>query len=214
MQRGFTWLILLPLILLLTGLGIWFNLRQTQTLSKVTSNVRLSVAASALPQAQPAFVSSELGFKLDSFGLEVRTDSEAEFNKRGNGDFRKNFQGYVGYEPAPVIGAVVILDQDKNYERAPLSIWVFANPDNINPPVWYTRYWYYPFVWGDFSYDTKAKAAPVEIATVSGQVANSATIDYQPNKPKFYLLPKDGKMYLFRVVGTGENILNSFKFLN
>ncbi|MDD5415506.1 MAG: hypothetical protein PHE48_00700 [Candidatus Daviesbacteria bacterium] len=144
----------------------------------------------------------------------AKDDSEDEFNKRGNGDFRKNFKGYVGYEPGKFLGAAVVLDKNNDYEQNPFTVWVFNNPQNLSIDNWYKNYWYYPFVWGDFTYSGKVVLAPKEEATISGQPAKSGVIDYQPGKPKFIYVAKDGKMYLFRVIGeTGNQILSTFKFL-
>ena len=48
--------------------------------------------------------------------LIAKEDSEEEFNQRGNGTFRKNFTGYVGYEPGKFLRAVVVLDNENDFE--------------------------------------------------------------------------------------------------
>jgi|SRR3989344_3089328 len=145
--------------------------------------------------------------------LTVKEDTEEEFDKRGNGDFRKNFKGYVQYEPGKFLGAVVALDKDQKYETNPFTVWVFDNENNFTIDQWYQKYWYYPFVWGDFTSKGKIELAPKDEATISGEIAQSGIIDYQPGKPKFVYLAKDQKMYLFRIIGeTGDKILYSFTF--
>ncbi|MBU1031408.1 hypothetical protein KKE03_00570 [Patescibacteria group bacterium] len=163
------------------------------------------------------YTNQSLGFTFTyPKGLTLKEDSEEEFNKRGNGDFRKNFKWYVGYEPGEFLGAVIILDQDSSYDTNPFTVWVFGNPNNLTIDTWYKNYWYYPFVWGDFTYTGKFTLAPKEEATISGQMGKSGIIDYQPGQPKFIYVAKEGKMYLFRIIDdanhTGDQILSSFKF--
>jgi len=127
--------------------------------------------------------------------------------------FRKNFKGYVTYEPGKVLGIVAVLDKANSYDTNPFTLWVFDNPNDLSIDEWYKNYWYYPFVWGDFTYKGKFELAPNTEATISGQMARSGVIDYQPGKPKFVYLSKDKKMYLFRIIGEdGNKILSSFNF--
>lgn len=144
----------------------------------------------------------------------VKEDSEEEFNQRGNGNFRKNFKGYVGYEPGEFLGAVVVLDQTGSFDTNPFTLWVFDNPGDLTADGWFDKYWYYPFVWGVFDYSSKGHIALEKEATVSGEAAKYKVISYQPGNPKFVYLSKDKKMYLFRVIGnTGDQILSTFRFL-
>ena len=167
---------------------------------------------------QPEFnhySNSGLGIEF-SYGkdLTVKEDSEDDFNKRGNGDFRKNFTGYVGYEPGKVLGAVAVLGKDRNYDTNPVSVWAFDNPDNLIPDGWFDKYWYYPYLWGVFDRTSKGHVALDKEATISGQPAKYKIVSYQPGKPKFVYMSKDQKMYLLRVIGeAGDKILSSFKFL-
>lgn len=167
---------------------------------------------------------TDVKYRNDQLGFEftvpakdflVGKDSEEDFNKRGNGDFRKNFSRYVGYEPAKVLGAVVILGKDQSFDEAPLTIWVFENSENLSAGAWYDKYWYYPFIWGDFDY-SKERIKPQEIATISGQLGKYGIVTYRPSKPKFIYLPFMEKIFLFRVLtedGVGDQILSTFKFL-
>lgn len=162
------------------------------------------------------YTNQQLGFEFKHPSeLSVKEDSEEEFNKRGNGDFRKNFKGYVQYEPGKLLGAVVVLDKDGNFDTNPFTVWVFDNSDDLSIDEWYKSYWYYPFVWGDFTYIGKTVLAPKDEATVSGKVGKSGIIDYSAGKPKFVYLSLDKKMYLFRIIGnSGEQILASLKLLS
>lgn len=206
-MRGFAAVpVLLALALLAAGLITYFNLSGSK-----------NTLVKPVPQTEssPIYKSEKLGFELQySEDLQVLEDSEEEFNKRGNGDFRKNFSFYVGYEPGEFLGAVVVLDKNNSYDTNPFTVWVFNNDSNLTIDKWHHNFWYYPFVWGDFTYSGKFILAPKDEATVSGQMGKSRSIDYREGKPKFIYVSKDQKMYLFRIIGQkGEEILTSFKFL-
>lgn len=158
------------------------------------------------------YTNNQLGLEFKySKNLKVIVDSEEEFDKRGNGEFRKNFTNYVTYPPAEFIGGIVVLDETSSYETNPLTIWVFSNSNNLEVEQFYENYWYYPFVWGDYTL-RRNDVAPVNEATISGMLAKSGVVDYQPGKPKFAYLSKGRKMYLFRVIGeSGDKILQTVK---
>ncbi|OGE18599.1 hypothetical protein A2967_02645 [Candidatus Daviesbacteria bacterium RIFCSPLOWO2_01_FULL_41_32] len=164
---------------------------------------------------QPEFNSysnSGFGFNYEK-NSSVKEDSEEAFNKRGNGNFRKNFSGYVGYEPGRLLGAVVVLDKSGSYDINPFSVWIFENDKNLTIQQWFQDYWYYPFVWGVFDKTSKGHITLDQEATISGQAAEYKIITYQPGSPKFMYVAKDGKMYLFRIIGdAGDKILSSLKF--
>lgn len=155
-----------------------------------------------------------IGFSY-SKELSVKGDSEGEYNKRGNGDYRKNFMGYVGYEPGVVLGAVVVLDKSDQYDINPFSVWVFDNPNNLSAENWFSKYWYYPYLWGVFDYTSKSHVALDQEATVAGKISSSKVVAYQLGSPKYVYISNNGKMYLFRVIGSiGEQILAMIKFVN
>lgn len=211
MQKGSVLPFILIIVVLVLAAGIAtysssYFLKQTKPLTQV-------VTAPATPQLK-IYTNSSLGFEFQDVGLTVQQDSEEEFNQRGNGNFRKNFAYYVTYQPAEVLGIVAVLDEQKSYETNTLTIWVFDNPDNLTIEKWYEKYWYYPFVWGDYT-SRRDNVAPVKEATISGILAKSGIVTYRAGEPKFVYLSKNGKMYLFRVIGeAGDKILESFKFLN
>ncbi|MBI2595242.1 hypothetical protein HYW46_00715 [Candidatus Daviesbacteria bacterium] len=186
-------------------------------LSKTFLNPKPSEAIQKTEEKTYTSKSSDFELKYSS-PLEAMEDKESEFNKRGNGDFRKNFSGYIGYEPGKVLEAMVVLGRDKSFENAPFTVWVFENLDGLDEQGWYKRYWYYPFLWGDFDVATNVHVFPKDEATISGRVSKSAVVYYQPGKPRLMLLSKDGKMYLFKVFTDsaaktdGEKILADFKF--
>lgn len=213
MQRGF---LLIPLVIaagLVALSGVIYY--RYADIKQVEKGKEVSVSSSPVPEeTEKVYLNSNLGFELNySKGLEVKEDSEEDYNKRGNGDFRKNFTGYVQYAPAEFLGAVSVLGDNKDFDRPPLTIWVFDNPSNLTAEGFYNEYWYYPFLWGMFNPPDKKKDAPVLEATISGKLAKGAEISYQINSPKYFYLSEGGKMYLFRVFKEGEEVLGSFKFL-
>ncbi len=200
-------LVLLGLLVILAGGYFYFtssNHLQTPVSPAISSNNK-----------QATYTNQALGFKFEyGRNLTAKEDTEELFNKRGNGEFRKYFKEYVRYEPGKFAGAVAVLDQQASYDTNPFTVWVFENPNNLSIDNWYKNYWYYPLNWGDFTYKGKVELAPKIEATVSGQLGKTGVIDYQPGKPKFVYVSKDGKMYLFRVIGEeGEKVLSTFKFL-
>lgn len=215
MQKGFSpilWLILLAIII---SIAVFASPIIKQKNSQVP-NISIPSPVKSLKKEPNIYSNKDLGveFSYEGDSLVAKEDTEEVFNKRGKGDFRKNFKGYVGYEPGKFLGAVVVLEEEGNYEINPFSVWLFDNPDELSIDKWHHDYWYYPFVWGDFTSEGKFIRAPQEEATVSGQTGKSGIIEYQPGKPKFIYISKEGKMYLFRIIGEdGDKILATFKFL-
>lgn len=213
MQKGSA----LPLvILLIVILGLIGGLYFFQT--NVTKESPAKVLIPPVSENKNVtFTSHEFNFQFEyPKDLSVKEDSEEGFNERGGGNFRKNFTYYVTYPPAKVLGAIVVLDETGSYETNPFSIWVFENLDNLTIDQWSEKYWYYPFLWGDFDV-TKHKVAPHKQATVSGQMAQYSVVDYRPGQPKFIYIKNSEKMYLFRLINDPQNsadkILESFKLL-
>ncbi len=217
-QSGFAQpLLVIAAIIILITAGVYFY--QASRGIKPFQTIKLTVSK------QPEFktyTNTDLGFEFQySKTLNVKVDSEEEFNKRGNGDFRKNFKGYVGYEPGKFLGAVAVLDKTNSFDSSPFTIWMFNNDNNLTIDKWFENYWYYPYLWGVFDYTSKSHVTPDSEATVSGQLAKYKIVSYQPGKPKFVYVSKDQprldrgqKMYLFRIIGeTGDKILSTFKFL-
>lgn len=210
MQRGFAQLLLLLAIFAAAAFaGVYFYQSPKE---------KPSLQSPRLTEKQPElndYSGTDLGFRFEYLkDLIVEKDSEEEFNKRGNGDFRKNFKGYVGYEPGEFLGAVAVLEKLEEYDTNPFSVWVFNNNNNLLVEQWFKDYWYYPYLWGVFDYTSKGHVTPDQEATISGQLAKYKIVSYQPNSPKYLYLSKDKKMYLFRIIGeAGDQILSSFKFL-
>lgn len=208
MQKGFAALLLLIAVLVIGGVGAYIYLNQT-------SSKDIPFQPSDQKETLKIYQNEKLGFQFEYNNkiFKVQEDSEDEFNKRGNGDFRKNFTYYVTYQPAEVLGIVVVLDESNSYETNPLTIWVFNNPNNLTIEKWYLNFWYYPFVWGDYT-ERRNNVAPINEATISGQIAKSGVVDYQPSSPRFIYLSRNDKMYLFRIIGqVGNQILSTFKLL-
>lgn len=209
MQKGSAQLLLIFIFVIIIFGGVYFY----QSTIKESYLQNPNFTTSKQPESN-GYLNSDFGFGFKySKDLILKVDSEEEFNKRGNGDFRKNFKGYVGYEPGKFIGAVAILDKTNSFETNPFTVWVFENQDNLTVDSWFNKYWYYPFIWGVFDYTSKGHIALDQEATISGQLAKSKVVSYQPGQPKFIYVAKDKKMYLLRVIGnTGNIILSSFKF--
>ncbi|MBI2019586.1 hypothetical protein HYS95_02900 [Candidatus Daviesbacteria bacterium] len=213
MQKGSAHLLLILLsVLVISVAAVFFYTNQNKAQKFLNVSPVASVAEKKVENQQPKYSDADLGFEFTySKDLTVKKDSEEEFNKRGNGDFRKNFKGYVGYEPAKFLGAATVLEKNENFETNPFSIWVFENLSELSIDKWFDNYWYYPFVWGVFDYASKTHIALEQEATISGQPAKSKVVSYQPGKPKFVYISKDQKMYLFRIIGEeGERILSTF----
>lgn len=209
MQKGFVQTVTIFLFVLISLVGIIYFYPSKKSNSNDVSNSDLPIIVNSKDYSSP------LGFNLKySKNFLIKEDSEEEFNKRGNGNFRKNFEGYIRYEPGDFLGAVVVLDKEDNFDINPFTVWIFYNPSDLSIDDWYKKYWYYPFVWGDFTQRGKIELAPKDEATVSGQIGKSEVIDYQPGKPRFIYLSQNRKMYLFRIIGSeGDSILTSFQFL-
>lgn len=220
MQKGSAQLFLI-IVLIVAVAGIFFYQLSKGNYDLKTSEVLVPKKDVSKKDPGESFT-SELGFEFKySKDLTVKVDSEEEYSKRGTGasndgpvgDYRKNFKGYVGYEPPKFLSAMVVLEKEEDYGTNPFSLWVFENSNNLTKEAWFDRYWYYPFLWGVFDYTSKGHVALDAEATISGQLAKYKIVSYQQGKPKFLYISKDQKMYLFKVIGEkGENILNSFNF--
>lgn len=218
MQKGFAHLFLILGILVILSivlLGGYFILTGNKSSQSHTSQIPI-LQKPVLDNIE-TYSNKNLGIGFDySKDYEVVEETEEEFSERGNGNFRKNFTGYVGYAPGETLGSVVVLDESSDYENAPLSIWVFSNSEALTPESWYKQYWYYPYIWGDFT--SRANLiAPTLAATVSGQLGGYNIVDYREGKPQFTLIPFGDKMYLFKFPTQNkpeevEEILESFKF--
>lgn len=210
-QKGFAQPFLIIAVLILVAFGVY---RLTTPLS--TSNPPSTLSSPTVPDVSEFnnYSNESLGFLFKhAKNLAVKQDSEEEFNKRENGDFRKNFKGYVMYEPAQVLGAVTVLEKDNSFDLAPFSVWVFDNSEQLNSSQWFEKYWFYPYLWGVFSEPDKGHIRPEKEATVSGQTVKYSVVSYQPGSPKYILISQNQRIYLLRVVGgEGEKILQSFKF--
>lgn len=214
-QKGFALAFILVFIALMIAVsaGVYYLIGKSVTSKKGINDSRKYITVEKALNLK-TYDNQNLSFQLTyPKDLILKEDTEEEFDKRGNGDFRKNFRRYVQYEPGKFLGGVVVLDKSNSFDTNPFTLWVFDNPNDLTIDGWYKNYWYYPFVWGDFTYTGKVELAPKEEATISGQMAKSGVIDYQPGKPKFVYVSKDKKMYLFRIIREGDKVLPSFKFL-
>jgi len=209
MQRGSVQLLLVLLAVVIIFGGLYFY-QNKKSVKVLQSPKQTSVKQSDFND----YSSTDLGFEFQyNKDLTVKVDSEEEFNKRGNGNFRKNFKGYVGYEPGEALGTVAVLGKTGSFDDSPFAVWVFNNDKNLTIEQWFNNYWYYPYLWGVFDYTSKSHVALDTEATVSGQPAKYKIVAYQPGSPKYLYLSNNGKMYLFRIIGNaGDQILSTFKF--
>lgn len=178
----------------------------------------LTTSAPHLTTTNPikTYTDSNSGFSFDYPSIfVVQQDSEDAYSKRNNGDNRKNFSGYVQYQPGTVLSAISLLGSDNSFENSPFSVWVFDNPNNLSEAAWFNKYWYYPFMWGQFNPPEKMPLAPTKEMTINGNVVKYGTVDYQKGSPRYFYIPQSGKMILIKVSTTsnevGINILKTFK---
>jgi len=220
MQRGSVLPIILVLILVLSvGVGAFFvQYSRTDMTSEAAVQV---VKPEATPSAKPDYqeiIDEVIGltFKMP-LNFNLVTETEEEYFKRANGQIRKNFNYYVLYNPAEFAEAFYVLPEaENNLDKAVLTVWVFQNPENLDAEKFYGKYWYYPFVWGDFT-AAKNKIAPESIELVDGKEGQFGVVDYRDGKPKFMYLPIRDKNLMLQIQYpdgnlTAKEILQSFKF--
>lgn len=217
-ERGFTHLFVILLgILLIGGLVIGGSFYFKAKTSKETALVKQTSSSPVEPTEQELIYRTFL-FKFSiPRGYSVQIDTEEDFYKRSKGDFRKNFTNYIGYPPPKFVDAYALLDSSKDFENSPFVIWIFDNPENFTIEKWFDEYWYYPFVWGDFTERRKA-FEPVNEIQIGEQIGKYGIVTYRPDSPKFIYLSLNGKMYMFRILNNNasleKQVLESFKFLN
>lgn len=216
-QNGFAGIFWLAISLSFVGLLVWLFSIKPAPQTKLT---------------QPTVSATNTELKYSDQNLNLRfsypskyklvEDNEQTFIKRGNTDFRKNFTSYVGYAPPDPISAITLQDpgllERDSFDKAPFLIWVFDNPDDLSGKDWYERYWYYPFMWGVFTFSQKSQSAPKLENLVSGQLAWKGAVSYQEGSPEYIYLSSNKKMYLIRILATldslsKDEILQSLKLL-
>lgn len=217
MQKGFAHLLLLSIFALavLAASGAYLFIFKNKPAGVIQNRMVPPVPPTKEQIKQSNIYKNDLlGFEFTiPEGFLVKEENEEDFHKRSNGDMRKNFAYYVKYPPADFVASLYVLGEDGGYDKAPLSVWVFENPDNLDAQAFYKKYWYYPFVWGEYSSGDKNKIAPdAKFMVGSAEGTGSAVLDLDP-KTKFIYLEKADKMYLFRVTGDND-IPADFKFLN
>lgn len=217
-QSGFAALLTLILIIVIAA-ATYIVGKQLLPLMFTKKTVEV---VQVLPRpSQNVYYDKEVGFefKFPSSGYSIIDDDEEKFSSHAKAQFRKNFTGYVGYEPPQFVKGLIVKANDSahpdQFEPVPLTLWIFDNPKSFSIDQWYQRYWYYPFVWGQFAQPQKGKSSPVNISSVSGQLSKSNIISYRPGSPKFVYLSHNSKIYLFRIMDDsfkkiGEEILTSF----
>lgn len=221
MQRGSVLPIILILIVLAgLGIGVYFlQNSRTNTISEASSPVQKAFSKpSASPQDETVNIENiGLSLKL-STGFDFIEESEEKYFKRANGNIRKNFNYYVQYDPAGFSESFYIVPEgETDLDKAILSAVVFENPDNLDPMQFYKEYWYYPFVWGDYT-SRRNDIDPENPETIGGKTGGSGVVGYRPGKPRFIYLPLPDKNLMMQIQlptennQTGGEILQSFTF--
>lgn len=185
----------------------------------VTKKVISTPTASLEPKIN-RYTNLNLGFQFEyPSKLTVKLDSEEEFSKRNLGDFRENFNYRAHYYPEKVLGAVSVnfIDSANFFDSAPFSVWVFDNPNNLSEASWYEKYWFYPFIWGEYTPKDSQKYGPQAEIKIGDKLGHFTIIDYQPGNPALVLIPLNKKMYLFRTIYYDDKetdlMMNTFRFL-
>ncbi len=212
-------------LLLLAAIAIAIVLFLLPRLTKTTSTSVNTPTPAPTAQNRPRLQSytNKIGFSLKFLSTyAIIPDSEEDFSKRNSADFRKNFTGYVGYEPPQILEALMIVPvgatKPGQFDRVPFSIWVFNNPDDLSINQWFQRYWYYPFLWGVFSEPDKSHVLPTDSAPIDNHPAKSVVVAYQPNSPQFLYTASGDKMFLIKLIKSDVTdpipgqILGSLKF--
>lgn len=219
MQRGSVLPLFLVMVLVLTvGVGVFFNrFSRTDTTSEAAVPIQISPLVSPSPKSQSMF-DDKLGLNFDiPSGFSLKKETEEEYFKRANGPIRKNFNYYVLYNPAEFLEAFYIIpDSENNLDKAILTVWVFQNPEGLDAGRFYDKYWYYPFVWGEFS-AAKNKIAPEDIELIDSKEGRFGVVDYREGKPEFIYLQLKDKNLMLQIQFPSENltakeILKSFRF--
>lgn len=218
MQRGSVLLLLLMIILIVVigVVGVFYY--QFISKSPVAQPNFSNVTPSQTPGKREVF-DELLGLKFNlpkTFSL--KKEIEEEYFKRAFGNIRKNFSTYVLYPPAEFAEAFYIVPaRENNLDNAILTVWTFKNPDNLDAKMFYDRYWYYPFVWGDFT-SAKNKIAPESVELINVKEGSYGVVDYRDGKPRFIYLPLRDKELMLQIQlptegnETGKEILKSFIF--
>lgn len=202
MQKGFAQTLILVFILLILGsiAGYWlfFSKQPQAVIQKQTKSLVSSTNENIKPEV---YKDGQLGLEVEvPEGFSLEKESETEYFKRANGDTRKNFTYYVQYPPAEFAGSFYVIKKgETDLGKAALSLVAFKNPDSLDPKSFYNRYWYYPFIWGEFSSIEKPKIAPEKIELIEGREAGSAVVDFREDKPKFIYLPYGDKGLMLQI---------------
>ncbi len=150
MQRGFATALLLIVVVLVVLVGGYLLYTGKYSNKTLVNPSPTEVSNRILELTPKTYTGKSFSFEYPK-DLKVITETEEEFYTRSGGDFRKNFKSYIGYQPAEFVEAVVVLGESGSFETNPFTMWVFDNPNNLTIEKWYLNYWYYPFVWGDFT---------------------------------------------------------------
>lgn len=222
MQKGSA-LILLTLFLAVISLAIFSGWYYMNNQPKEDLQTPTTVSKKKSPVNSPKasiYEDAEIGFEISiPEGFEVKEESEEEYFKRAFGDIRKNFTYYVQYSPPEFANSYYFLKKgESDPENAALAIVIYKNPENLSPEAFYNKYWYYPFLWGEFNTGEKAKIAPKNIELIAGKEAGTSIVNYRDSNPKFIYLPVGSKDLMLQLHlptennKAGDDILKSLVF--
>lgn len=218
MQRGSVLPLVLFLIclLVLSAAGfIYFRFLSSKTPDNDTQTTVASPTANSEDQVMR---DSLLGLKFEiPIKYSVKKETEEEYFKRAYGNIRKNFGSYVLYSPAEFAEAFYIIsDSENNLDKATVTVWVFKNPEGLDAKEFYDKFWYYPFVWGDFT-QAKSEISPANTELINGREVLSGVVGYRDGKPKYIYLPLMDKELMMQIQFKNEDliakeIVQSFRF--
>lgn len=220
MQRGFVLPILLIVVLLLSlGVGVYFlQNSRTNTKSEASSpTVNKPLPSVSFHNQTINIEDAALSFQLPP-GFNFIKETEDEYFKRANGDIRQNFHYYIEYDPVGFSDSFYIVQRgETDLDKAILAAVIYENPGNLDPMQFYEKYWYYPFVWGDFT-SRRNEISPETSEIIGGKTGGSGIVTYREGSPKFIYLPLPEKNLMLQIHlptennPTGQDILKSFTF--
>ena len=170
------------------------------------------------------FIDSRNGFTLkyppDSYTVE--SDNEEQYSKQDNTDIKKNFSDLMGYSSPKVLTVYTVRTKFNlppyHTKRAVVSVWVFANNDNLSLQTWYERYSYYPLAYGKVAKGYKDPWTSEDIMLNGFEGRGDPYAEGTMFKSGFLLFSRDEKVILIMAEelnttdSPGRKIVSTFKF--
>lgn len=168
-------------------------------------------------------------FKYPNNKYVVVEDDETKYSERVNTKVREEFEKFLGYPPPRFLFALKIVDKAITKEAVTfdeiIKVWIFDNVANKNIDTWYNDYWYYPFKWGVAVPEIIEDNRPKLEIKINERIGRYTYLSEMGGEIKYIYLPYDGKIFLFRVrvsfdelkkqevSGVSGFILSTFRFL-